>query len=72
MSFLARSLILAGGLLLFFGLVLTYVPRLPFRPGSLPGDFMWRGKHFVFYFPLGTCLLLSIVFSLLTLLFRRR
>ena len=72
MSFLARTLILVGGLLLAFGLVLNYVPRLPFRPGSLPGDFVWRGKHFVFYFPLGTCVLLSILFSLLTLLFRRR
>ena len=72
MSHLARSLMLVGALLLAFGLVLNYAPRLPFRPGSLPGDFVWRGKNFVFYFPLGTCLLLSIVFSLLTLLFRRR
>ena len=39
---------------------------------TLPGDFVWRGKSMVIYFPLGTCLLLSVLFSLLSLLFRRR
>lgn len=72
MPSLGRSLMICGGLLLAAGLFLTFEPRLPFRPGSLPGDFVWRGKHVVFYFPLGTCLLLSVLFSLLTLLFRRR
>jgi hypothetical protein len=33
---------------------------------------VWRGKSATLYFPLGTCLLLSIVFSLVSLLFRRR
>ena len=72
MSSFGRSLILAGGLLLAAGLLITFGPRLPFRPGRLPGDFVWRGKSMVIYFPLGTCLLLSVLFSLLSLLFRRR
>ena len=72
MSSFGRSLILAGGLLLAAGLLITFGPRLPFRPGRLPGDFVWRGKSTVIYFPLGTCLLLSLLFSLLSLLFRRR
>lgn len=65
-------MILLGAVLLAAGLLITFGPRLPFRPGRLPGDFVWRGKSTVFYFPLGTCLLLSILFSLLSLLFRRR
>lgn len=32
--------------------------------GRLPGDITYRGKNTVFYFPLGTSILLSVVFSL--------
>jgi len=67
-----KTLILLGGALLLAGLLLTFVPRLPFRAGRLPGDFVWHGKGTTFYFPLGTCLVLSILFSLISLLFRRR
>lgn len=63
---------LLGGLLLIAGLLLTLGHRLPFRSGRLPGDFVWHGKSATLYFPLGTCLLLSILFSLISLLFRRR
>ncbi len=69
---LGRSLILAGALLLAVGLLLTYSDRLPFRLGRLPGDIVWEGKNGAFYFPLATCLLLSILFSLLMWLFGRR
>ena len=72
MPTLGRNLMILGGLLLAAGLLITFGQRLPFRPGRLPGDFVWRGKNTVFYFPLGTCLLASLIFSLLALLFRRR
>jgi len=32
--------------------------------GRLPGDIIYRGKHTVFYFPLATSILLSVVLSL--------
>jgi hypothetical protein len=32
--------------------------------GRLPGDFVWRGKSTTVYAPLGTCLLLSVLLSL--------
>jgi hypothetical protein len=44
-------------------LLLTFGGRL--RIGSLPGDFVIRGRHFVFYFPLATCIVLSVVLSIL-------
>lgn len=72
MAPLGKTLMLLGCLLLAAGLLLTFGSRLPFRAGRLPGDFVWRGKSATLYFPLGTCLLLSIVFSLVSLLFRRR
>jgi hypothetical protein len=42
--------------------------RLP----RLPGDIVIRGKHSVFYFPLVTCLLISVVLSLALWLVNRR
>lgn len=67
-----KTLILLGCVLVAAGLLLTFGNRLPFRTGRLPGDFVWRGKGATIYFPLGTCLVLSILFSLISLLFRRR
>ena len=66
-----RLLMVAGAVLFIAGLLLTFGPKLPFRLGRLPGDIVWQGKHGSFYFPLGTCILLSILFSLLSWLFRR-
>jgi len=72
MAPLGKTLILLGCLLVLAGLLLTFGPPLPFRAGRLPGDFVWRGKSATLYFPLGTCLVLSILFSLISLFFRRR
>ncbi len=69
---IGKMLLLAGALLAALGLLLILAPRLPFRLGHLPGDIVIRGKHSTFYFPLATCLLLSLAFSLLSWLFRRR
>ena len=72
MQGLGRNLILIGLLLVLFGLLLTFGSRLPFRIGRLPGDIVIRGKHSVFYFPLMTSLLLSLLLSILFWLLRRR
>jgi hypothetical protein len=40
--------------------------------GRLPGDIIIRGKHSVFYFPLATCLLISVILSLVLWLMNRR
>ncbi len=39
--------------------------------GHLPGDFRYEGEHFVFFAPLGSMLLISLVLSLLLWLFNR-
>ncbi len=56
-----------GGLFLVGG-------RLPFRLGRLPGDIAIEGKRGSFYFPVVTCILLSVVLTLvmwLVSLFRK-
>lgn len=62
---LGRTLIAIGVVLILAGLLLSLGARLPFRLGRLPGDILIRGKHSLFYFPLMTCLLLSLALSLL-------
>lgn len=69
---LGRGLILIGAVLLIVGVLITIGERLPIRLGRLPGDIIWRGKNSVFYFPLATSILLSVVLSLVLWLFSRR
>jgi len=68
---MGRVLITLGVALIVLGVLVTFAGRLPFRLGRLPGDIYVQGKHSSFYFPLATCLLLSILFSVLLWLFRR-
>ena len=52
------------------GLLLTLAEKVS-GLGRLPGDMVWRRGSFTFYFPLATCVILSLVLSLLFRLFRR-
>lgn len=66
-----RLLIIAGAVLIAAGVLVTLLGRLPIRLGRLPGDIYIQGKNSSFYFPLATCILISIVLSLVMWLFRR-
>lgn len=61
-----------GALVFVAGVLLHFSGRLPFRLGRLPGDIVWKGKHGAFYFPVVTCLVLSVVLSLVMALLRKR
>jgi hypothetical protein len=69
---IGRILIVFGLVLVAAGVLLTIGERLPIKLGRLPGDILIRGKNSVFYFPLATSLLLSLVLTLLLWLFGRR
>lgn len=64
-------LVIAGLILVAAGVLFMLGERLPIRLGRLPGDIVIRGKHSVFYFPLATSILLSVVLSVIFWLFRR-
>ncbi len=66
---LGRLLLILGAVIAVVGALLFFGARLPFRLGRLPGDIIHRGEHTTFYFPIVTCLLVSIVLSLLLWLF---
>ena len=67
-----RMLIMIGLVVLVLGAIVSFGEKLPIRFGRLPGDIEIRGKNSVFYFPVVTCLLLSVILSFLLWLFGRR
>ena len=61
---LGISLIVIGGAVMLFG-------RAGLPLGRLPGDIVYKGKNTIFYFPLATSILLSIVLSVVMYLVGR-
>ena len=65
-----KTLILVGIILLVLGIIFSLGPKIPYV-GKLPGDLYIQRGRFTFYFPLATCLVLSLVFTLVLYIFRR-
>lgn len=68
---LGRMLIVLGLVLVGAGLLLSFGGRLPLRLGRLPGDLYFQGKNSSFYFPITTCILLSLALSLVLWIVRK-
>jgi hypothetical protein len=62
---MGKMLILAGLFVLLVGLIMTFAPRLriPFW-GRLPGDIRIEREGFSFYFPIVTCIVLSVLLTI--------
>ena len=61
---LGRLLLVAGIVILGVGAFLFFGAKLPFRLGRLPGDISYQGRHGGFYFPIVTCILVSVALTL--------
>jgi hypothetical protein len=70
MNGLGKMLILFGILIMAIGFILLLAEKIPWI-GRLPGDIIIRKERFTFYFPLVTCLLISLILTLLFSLFRK-
>jgi hypothetical protein len=62
---LGKLLVLLGGIVVVVGLALILLGRTNLPIGRLPGDIIYRGKNTVFYFPLATSIVVSVVLSVL-------
>ena len=63
---LGRIFIILGLILVVLGVILTYSDSLSFlRLGRLPGDISFKRENFSFFFPITTCILLSLVLTLI-------
>ena len=65
MTDLGKMLLLLGGVIILVGAVLLLAGKLNVPLGRLPGDITYRGKNTTVYFPIVTCIVISIVLSLI-------
>jgi hypothetical protein len=61
---LGRVLLILGVVLAGAGALLVFGAKLPFRLGRLPGDIIYQGRNTTFYFPIVTCLIVSLALTL--------
>ena len=69
-----KTVIVIGAAVVVLGVLLWLIEAVGGRtPGALPGDIHVRRGNFSFYFPLATCVALSVLVTLiLSILARRR
>jgi hypothetical protein len=65
-----KTLILMGLIIVAVGVILSLSGKLPWL-GNLPGDITIQRGRFSFYFPITTCIVISIIISLVLYFFRR-
>ena len=70
MTGLGKILIYFGVVLIVVGLIFSLSGKIPWL-GHLPGDIYIQRERFTFYFPLTTCLLISVIITLVLYFFRR-
>jgi hypothetical protein len=70
MAGLGKIFVLVGVVLVVFGLILYLGGKIPWL-GRLPGDIYVERERFTFYFPLATCLIISVIITLVLYFFRR-
>ena len=66
---MAKILIVIGLVLVAAGLAWPWLAKLPL--GRLPGDIIIRRDNFQLYLPITTCIVVSLVITLLLRLFRK-
>ena len=66
-----KIIIVLGGVLVVVGIVVMLVGRANVPIGRLPGDIVYRGKNSTVYFPIVTCIVISVVLSIVMWLFGR-
>ena len=67
---LGKVLIIFGIVIAGIGVLLLVGDKIPWI-GRLPGDIMIKREKFTFYFPIVTCIIISIILTLLFSLFRK-
>ena len=63
-----KILIIIGIILLIVGLLYPYIKKLGLR--QLPGDILFKTGNSTFFFPVMTCLIISIILTIIFNLFK--
>ena len=70
LSSLGKILIITGLAIAGIGVLLVLTPKVPWL-GKLPGDILIKKDNVRFYFPITTCIIISIILTFLFYLFRK-
>jgi uncharacterized protein HemY len=70
LSGLGKAFVIVGLVVAGLGLLLIFTPKVPWL-GRMPGDILIKKDHFRFYFPVTTCIIVSIILTVLFYLFKR-
>jgi hypothetical protein len=70
MEEIARVLIMLGSIILFLGVLLFLFDKVPYV-GKLPGDILIKKGGITIYFPIVTCLVVSVVMTIIFSIFKR-
>ncbi len=68
---IGKIIIFIGLLLVIIGFIFMLGSKLPFI-GKLPGDIAFEKKNYSFYFPVTTCIIISIILSFILWFFNKR
>ena len=67
---LGKVLVIVGIVFVVLGFLLILGEKIPWI-GRLPGDIIIKRERFSFYFPIVTCIIISLILTLLFTLFRK-
>ena len=66
-----KIMVLAGAVIIVAGLAFMLLGKIP-HVGKFPGDILIKKENFSFYFPLTTCVLISLLLSVISYLWFRK
>jgi len=70
-NIMGKLLIITGVILILLGIIFLGGSKISFL-GKLPGDIFIRRGNFSFYFPLATCIVISLILTIIFTLFLGR
>jgi len=70
MPALGKMLIVVGIVFIITGIAFLFGDKIPFL-GRLPGDISIQKERFSIYFPITTCIIISIILTIIFSIFRK-
>jgi len=68
---MGKTLMIVGAVLVVAGFLLLVIGKIP-GVGRLPGDIFVKKENVTFYFPLTTSIVISVILSLILMLWNKR